>query len=73
MYKIVIEQKRKHGMGYGYFLTKVFKHFNISLGIGQVGTAKQYFSKSTLVECECIKGRKILKVKWLNLLKTRIN
>ncbi|KAH0632620.1 hypothetical protein KY284_035406 [Solanum tuberosum] len=57
MYKTVIEHKGKYGMGYGYFLTKVFKHLNIPVGLGTVGTAKQSFSLNTLVECECIEGR----------------
>ncbi|KAH0767524.1 hypothetical protein KY285_003395 [Solanum tuberosum] len=57
MYKIVIEHKGKHGMGYGYFLTKVFKHLNIPVGLGTVGTSKQSFSLNTLVECECVEGK----------------
>ena len=57
IYKIVIERKGNHGMGYVYFLTKVFKHFNIPLGVGKVGTVKQSFSESTIVECECIEGK----------------
>ena len=44
-------------MGYVYFLTKVFKHFNIPLGVGKVGTVKKSFSETTLVECECIEGK----------------
>ncbi|KAH0748684.1 hypothetical protein KY290_027916 [Solanum tuberosum] len=57
MYKTVIEHYGKHGMGYGYFLTKVFKHLNILVGLGIVGTVKQSFSLNTLVECECIEGK----------------
>ena len=57
IYKTMIERKGKHGMGYGYFLTKVFKHFNIMLEVGKVGTTKQSFSETTLVECECIEGK----------------
>ena len=56
-YKTVIERKEIHGMEYGYFLTEVFKYFNISLGVGKVGTVKQAFSETTLVEYECIKGK----------------
>ncbi|KAH0742937.1 hypothetical protein KY290_030930 [Solanum tuberosum] len=56
MYKTVVEHKGKHGMGYGYFFIKVFHHLNIPVGVGKIGTAKQSFSLSTLVECECIKG-----------------
>ena len=44
-------------MGYGYFLTEVFKYFNIPLSVGKVGTVKQAFSENTLVECECIEGK----------------
>ncbi|KAK4736944.1 hypothetical protein R3W88_000641 [Solanum pinnatisectum] len=57
MHKTVVEHKGKHGMGYSYFLTKVFQHLNIPMGKGTVGTVKQSFSLSTLVECECIKGK----------------
>ncbi|KAH0632849.1 hypothetical protein KY284_035635 [Solanum tuberosum] len=57
MYKSVIEHKGKYGMGYGYFLTKVFHHLNIPVGVGKIGTAKQSFALSTPVECECIKGK----------------
>ncbi|KAH0714995.1 hypothetical protein KY284_007900 [Solanum tuberosum] len=57
MHKTIVEHKGQHGMGYGYFLTKVFKHLNIPVGAGTVGTVKQSFSLNTLVECECIKGK----------------
>nr|AAT38783.2 hypothetical protein SDM1_46t00006 [Solanum demissum] len=57
MHKIVIEHNGKHGMGYGYILTKVFQHLNIPVGKGTVGAAKQSFSLNTLVECECIEGK----------------
>ena len=40
MYKTVIERKGIHGMGYGYFLTEVFKYFHIPLGVGKVGIVK---------------------------------
>ncbi|KAH0765633.1 hypothetical protein KY285_001504 [Solanum tuberosum] len=57
LYKTVVECKGKHGMGYDYFLTKVFHHLNIPVGAGKIGTAKQSFILSTLVECECIEGK----------------
>ncbi|KAG5585146.1 hypothetical protein H5410_045580 [Solanum commersonii] len=57
MHKIVVEHKGKHGMGYGYFLTKVFTHLNVSVGVGTADTVKQSISLSTLVECECIEGK----------------
>ena len=38
MYKTIIERKGIYGMEYGYFLTEVFKYFNIPLGVGKVGT-----------------------------------
>ena len=53
MYKTVIEHKGNHIMGYGYFPTKVFHHFNIHTGVGRVSTTKQMFTQSTLVEYEC--------------------
>ncbi|TMW91023.1 hypothetical protein EJD97_014908, partial [Solanum chilense] len=56
MYKTVIERKGIHGMGYGYFLTEVFKYFNIPFSAGKVGTVKQAFSENTLIECESIEG-----------------
>ncbi|KAK4733461.1 hypothetical protein R3W88_007722 [Solanum pinnatisectum] len=56
-HKNVVEHKGRHGMGYGYFLTKVFQHLNSPVGKGTVGTVKQSFSLSTLVECECIEGK----------------
>ncbi|KAK4721732.1 hypothetical protein R3W88_011965 [Solanum pinnatisectum] len=57
LYKTVIDHKRKHGMGYGYFLTKVFHYLNIPVGTGKIGTAKQAFTLTTMVECECIEGK----------------
>ena len=68
IHKTVIERKGVHGMGYGYFLTKVFKHFQIPLGIGKVGTVKQTISEHTLFECECIEGRDLPKSKMAQLL-----
>lgn len=57
MYKTVIKHKEKHGMSCGYFSTKVFHHLNILVGERKIGTGKQTFTLSTLVECECIKGK----------------
>ena len=57
MYKTVVEHKGKHGMGYGYFFTKVFHHLNIPVGAGKIRTAKQSFTHGTLVKCECIEGK----------------
>ena len=68
IYKTVIERKGVHGMGYGYFLTEVFKNFQISLSVGKVGTVKQTISESTLVECECIVGRGYPKSKMAQLI-----
>ena len=55
-------------MGYGYFLTEVFKHFQIPLGVVKVGTVKQTISEHTLFECECIEGRGLPKIKMAQLL-----
>ena len=68
IYKTVIERKGVHGMGYGYFLMEVFKHFQIPLSVGKVGTVKQTISESTLVECECIEGRGYPKSKMAQLI-----
>ncbi|KAH0645176.1 hypothetical protein KY284_033060 [Solanum tuberosum] len=57
MYKTMVEHKVKHGMEYDYLLTKVFHHMNIPVGAGKIGTAKQSFTLSTLVECQCIEGK----------------
>ncbi|KAK4721797.1 hypothetical protein R3W88_012030 [Solanum pinnatisectum] len=57
MHKTVLEQKSKHGMRYGYFLTKVFKQLDLHVGADNVRTFKQSFSLNTLVECERIEGR----------------
>ena len=50
IYKTVIERKGVHEMGYGYFLTEVFKNFQIPLSVGKMGTVKQTISESTLVK-----------------------
>ena len=50
IHKTVIERKGVHRMGCGYFLTEAFKHFQIPLSVGKVGTVKQTISESTLVE-----------------------
>ena len=71
IYKTVIERKGVHGMGYGNFLTEVFKHFKISLNVGRVGMVKQTVSESTLVECECIEGRDNPKIKMAQLIEDR--
>lgn len=57
MHRIMTGKDGKHGMAYGYFLNKVFEHFNIPLGKGIAGTMKQAFSMSTLIECECSEGK----------------
>ena len=57
MYKTVIERKGKHGMGYRYLMTKVFHYLNIPLGVVKLGTTKQSFPLSSLVECYCIEGK----------------
>ena len=44
-------------MVYDYFLTKVFNHFNIHVGVGKIDTAKKSFTLRTLVECECLEGK----------------
>ena len=69
IHKTVIERKGVHGMGYGYFLTEVFKNFQIPLSVGKMGTVKQTIAESTLVECKCIEGRGYQKSKMSQLIK----
>lgn len=57
MRKILIVKDGKHGLGYGYFLTKVFRHFGLPLDTGTKGTGTQTFSFKSLMEYECIEGR----------------
>ncbi|KAH0669537.1 hypothetical protein KY289_024030 [Solanum tuberosum] len=46
----------KHGLGYGYLLTWVFRRFRIPFGRGVEGVVKQTISMITLVECKCLEG-----------------
>ena len=55
-------------MGYGQFLTKVFKYFNIPLGVGKVSTVKQAFLETSLVECEFIEVKRNPKSKMAQLI-----
>ena len=71
MYKTVIEWKCIHGMVCEYFLTEVFKYFNIPLSVGKVGTVKQSFSENTLVECEFIEGKGNTKRKMAQFIEDR--
>ncbi|KAH0633287.1 hypothetical protein KY284_036073 [Solanum tuberosum] len=48
MYKSVIEHKGKHVMGYGYFLTKVFHHFNIPVGTDKIDQLKHEREEMTV-------------------------
>lgn len=50
MYKVVQEKEGRHGMPYGYFLNKVFEHFSVVGTKGTLGTVKQMFILTTLVE-----------------------
>ena len=50
---------------------EVFKHFQIPLSVGKVGTVKQTISESTLVECECIEGRGYPKWKMAQLIENQ--
>ena len=54
-------------MGYNYFVTKMFHHFNIPMGVGKTGRPKQLFTLNTLEKCECIeeKGNPLSKVSQL--------
>lgn len=54
MLKVAGFKDRKHGLPYGFFLTKILEHFEVLLGKDSVGTRKQIFTMSTLEECECV-------------------
>lgn len=57
IHKTVRVNNGKHDMGYGYFLTRVFKHLEIPFETGVRGTLKQTFFMNTLIECECVEGK----------------
>lgn len=38
-------------------LNLMFNHFEIPLGNGVLGTMKQIFVESTILECECVEGK----------------
>lgn len=48
MKKILSVKDGRHGLAYGFFLTRVFHYHKISLGVGNPGTRKYVFSKTTL-------------------------
>ncbi|XP_059315619.1 uncharacterized protein LOC132066303 [Lycium ferocissimum] len=52
--KVVDVKDGKHGLPYGFLLTKVFEHFKVPTGKASKGTKKQMFSMSTLEECEFV-------------------
>ena len=60
IHKTVIERKGVHGMGYGYFLTKVFKHFRIPLS-----------PRVPWLSANALKEESIQREKWPNLLMIR--
>lgn len=53
MHRIMKVKNSKHGIAYGYLLNWVFYHF----GGGLVGTIKQTFLMTTLIECKCVEGK----------------
>ncbi|KAH0644771.1 hypothetical protein KY284_032655 [Solanum tuberosum] len=57
MHNTISVKDGRHGMGYGYFLTKVFKYFEIPLGLGVIGTVKQNIFMDILVKWECLEER----------------
>ena len=74
IYKTVIESKGVHGMGYIYFLTKVFKHFQIPLSVGKVGAVKQKLSHTVpWSSVSLLKEEAIPRERCLNSSKIRIN
>lgn len=59
MGKILIVKDGKHGLGYEYFLTKVFQYFGVPLEAGVRGIVKQMFSLNILVESEYVEGKTV--------------
>ncbi|KAH0699028.1 hypothetical protein KY284_013243 [Solanum tuberosum] len=57
MHKVMTWKSAKHGIPYGYLLNHVFKHFEMPLGRGVLGTVKQIITVVTLLECECVEGK----------------
>lgn len=57
MLKIIDTKEGRHGLAYGYFLSRVFKHFGVAVGRGTVDTRKQMFTLSMLEKCECVAKR----------------
>ena len=73
IHKTVIERKGVHGMGYGYFLTEVFKHFQIPLSVGKMWTVKQTIPKVPWLSANALKEETILRARWPNLLMIKIS
>lgn len=61
MKRVINPQKGRHGLAYGYLLSRVFNHFQVKCGKGQVCTKKEMIDKKTLRECGF--GKPGLKVK----------
>jgi len=62
MYKIMTMIDRRHGMSYGYLLKKVFDLFKVTCGKGLLGSIKQTFTITILIECRCVEGK--VRTKW---------
>ncbi|XP_059306301.1 uncharacterized protein LOC132057704 [Lycium ferocissimum] len=52
--KVVNAPEGKHGLPYGFGLTKVFEHFKVRTDKDTKGSNKHMFSIETLEECDCI-------------------
>lgn len=57
MHKVVHVKKGKNGMSYGYFLNRVFSHFNIVCEKGMSGTVKKIFTLNILMENKCVEEK----------------
>lgn len=66
LYKVIHIKNGKHGLSYGYLLTKVFKHFKVECIRGVVGAANQIFTVNTLIKNKYVEGKFRIKFKCLS-------
>ena len=73
IHKTVIERKGVHGMGYGYFLTEVFKHFQIPLVLERWGQLNKLSLSIPCLNVNVLKAEAYQKARWLSFLRTWIS
>lgn len=63
MNKVKKVKDGKHGLAYGFWLTKIFSYFNMECGPGKVGSVKQMFNVTTLEDNKYIPKKRGTKSK----------